>query len=211
MARRIVLGERGNGDYGLFVSAAGQDANTSNDLTFDSNATFTSGIFAYGQGSLTARTTGDTSIQGAKATYQAATSASHNTRIAHNLGYEPQVFLRWSYPDELFTNPTGYPSGTYAVSGLTPGRVSSRTDAFTLQVTNVDVFFIYSMANRIGYGLDFEVDNNYLYIANYEAGFVSQSTTNGSQFPLPNKNNFSGLTIYYAYIITTAPNNGLKL
>ena len=45
MARRIVLGERADGEYGLFVSATGEDANSSNNLTFDSNATFTSGIW----------------------------------------------------------------------------------------------------------------------------------------------------------------------
>ena len=37
MARRIVLGERADGEYGLFVSAAGEDANSTNDLSFDSN------------------------------------------------------------------------------------------------------------------------------------------------------------------------------
>ena len=51
MARRIVLGERASGDYGLFVSASGEDANSSNSLSFDSNATFTSGIFNYVEGS----------------------------------------------------------------------------------------------------------------------------------------------------------------
>lgn len=211
MARRIVLGERANGDYGLFVSATGQDANSSNNLTFDSNAIFTSGIFAYGQGSLTARTTGDTTTSTPKSIYTGASSASHNTRIAHSLGYEPQVFLRWCYPDELFTNPSGYPSGTYGVTTLTPGRLSSVTMGYTIVVTGVDVYFNYEMTNKIGMGIDFEVDSNYLYIANYESGFKGQNTTTAGQSPNANEVKYNGLSIYYAYIITTAPNNGLKL
>ena len=211
MANRVTLGQRANNDYGLFVGANGENSLSSNSLTFDSNATFTSGIFAYGQGSLSARTTGSTTSSTPKPIYTAAPNASHNTRIAHNLGYEPQVFLRWCYPDELFTNPSGYPTGTYGVTAFSPGRVSSSTSAFTVQVTNVDIFFSYSMANVIGFGIDFEVDNNYLYIANYEAGFKGLNTTNAGQSAVPNEVKYNGLTIYYAYIITTAPNNGLKL
>tara|TARA_R110001592_G_scaffold92646_1_gene269747 strand:+ start:535 stop:1131 length:597 start_codon:yes stop_codon:yes gene_type:complete len=198
MARRIVLGERANGDYGLFVSASGQDANSSNSLSFDSNATFTSGIFAYGQGSVSTRTSVSQSTP--KELYTAeGTSGGQNDRITHSLNYEPQVFLRWCYSDELFSNPTGYPSGTYGVTTMTPGRLSSFTGG-SLSGTNN------RMNNSIGYGIDFEVDSTYLYISNYEAGFKGLAATNGSI-----ETKFTGLTIYYAYIITTAPDNGLKL
>ena len=201
MARRIVLGERADGEYGLFVSAAGEDANSSNNLTFDSNATFTSGIFAYGQGSVSARTS--VSQSSPKTLYTAeGTSGGQNDRIAHSLGYSPQVFLRWCYADELFTNPSGYPSGTYGVTALSPGRVSSTTTSIRFIMSGGEPLEVEEMNNAIGYGIDFEVDSTYLYISNYEAGFKG--------FPLQ-ETKFTGLTIYYAYIITTAPDNGLKL
>ena len=201
MARRIVLGERADGEYGLFVSAAGEDANSSNNLTFDSNATFTSGIFAYGQGSVSARTS--VSQSSPKTLYTAeGTSGGQNDRIAHSLGYSPQVFLRWCYADELFTNPSGYPSGTYGVTALSPGRVSSTTSSIRFIMSGGEPLEIEEMNNAIGYGIDYEVDSTYLYISNYEAGFKG--------FPLQ-ETKFTGLTIYYAYIITTAPDNGLKL
>ena len=202
MARRIVLGERANGDHGLFVSAAGEDANSSNNLTFDSNAIFTSGIFAYGQGSVSARTS--VSQNSPKSLYTSeGTSGGQNDRIAHSLGYSPQVFLRWCYPDELFTNPSGYPSGTYGVTTLSPGRVSSTTSSIRfISGGGGEPLEVEEMNNAIGYGIDFEVDSTYLYISNYEAGFKG--------FPLQ-ETKFTGLTIYYAYIITTAPDNGLKL
>ena len=201
MARRIVLGERADGEYGLFVSAAGEDANSSNNLTFDSNATFTSGIFAYGQGSVSARTS--VSQSSPKTLYTAeGTSGGQNDRIAHSLGYSPQVFLRWCYADELFTNPSGYPSGTYGVTALSPGRVSSTTSSIRFIMSGGEPLEVEEMNNAIGYGIDFEVDSTYLYISNYEAGFKG--------FPLQ-ETKFTGLTIYYAYIITTAPDNGLKL
>jgi hypothetical protein len=198
MARRVVLGERANGDYGLFVSSASQDANSSNDLTFDSNAIFTHGLFAYGQGSVSTRTALTNSSP--KQLYTAeGTSGGQNDRIAHSLNYEPQVFLRWCYSDELFSNPSGYPSGTYGVTTTTPGRISSFTGG-SLGGTNN------RMNNSIGYGIDFEVDDTYLYISNYESGFIGLAAANGSL-----ETKFTGLTIFYAYIITTAPNNGLKL
>ena len=201
MARRIVLGERANGDYGLFVSATGEDANSSDNLTFDSNAVFTSGIFAYGQGSVSARTS--VSQSSPKTLYTAeGTSGGQNDRIAHSLGYSPQVFLRWCYGDELFTNPSGYPSGTYGVTALSPGRVSSTTSSIRFIMSGGEPLEVEEMNNAIGYGIDFEVDSTYLYISNYEAGFKG--------FPLQ-ETKFTGLTIYYAYIITTAPDNGLKL
>lgn len=202
MARRIVLGERASGDYGLFVSAAGEDANSSNNLTFDSNATFTSGIFAYGQGSVSTRTS--VSQSSPKSLYTAeGTSGGQNDRIAHSLGYSPQVFLRWCYPDDLFTNPSGYPSGTYGVTTLSPGRVSSTTSATRFISSGFgEPIEVNEMQNAIGFGIDFEVDSTYLYISNYEAGFKG----NPSQ-----EVKFTGLTIYYAYIITSAPDNGLKL
>ena len=201
MARRIVLGERADGEYGLFVSATGEDANSSDNLTFDSNAVFTSGIFAYGQGSVSARTS--VSQSSPKTLYTAeGTSGGQNDRIAHSLGYSPQVFLRWCYADELFTNPSGYPSGTYGVTALSPGRVSSTTSSIRFIMSGGEPLEIEEMNNAIGYGIDYEVDSTYLYISNYEAGFKG--------FPLQ-ETKFTGLTIYYAYIITTAPDNGLKL
>ena len=196
-----MLGERADGEYGLFVSASGEDANSSNNLTFDSNATFTSGIFAYGQGSVSARTS--VSQSSPKTLYTAeGTSGGQNDRIAHSLGYSPQVFLRWCYADELFTNPSGYPSGTYGVTALSPGRVSSTTTSIRFIMSGGEPLEVEEMNNAIGYGIDFEVDSTYLYISNYEAGFKG--------FPLQ-ETKFTGLTIYYAYIITTAPDNGLKL
>lgn len=201
MARRIVLGERADGEYGLFVSAVGEDANSTNDLTFNSNATFTSGIFAYGQGSVTTRTSND--HRSPKALYTAeGTSGGQNDRIAHSLGYEPQVFLRWCYPDEIFTNPSGYPTGAYGVTTLTPGKVSSTTSSIRFVSGGGEPIEINELSNAIGFGIDYEVDSTYLYISNYEAGFKG----NPSQ-----EVKFTGLTIYYAYIITTAPDNGLKL
>ena len=205
MARRIVLGERANGDYGLFVSAPSEDANSSNKLTFDSNATFTSGIHAYGQGSLTTRTS--VRFTTPKQIYTAEPSASNNTRIGHSLGYAPQVFLRWCYSDEIFTNPSGYPSGSYGVTALTPGRLSSQTEGFRFVNLGGEPQEIYEVNNDIGMGLDFEVDSSYLYIANYEAGFKGMQNAGGDT----QETKYTGLTIYYAYIITTAPDNGLKL
>jgi hypothetical protein len=211
MARRIVLGERADGEYGLFVSAAGEDANSSNNLTFDSNATFTSGIFAYGQGSVSARTVGSTATTSTpKSLYTSEGAGSgQNDRIAHNLGYSPQVFLRWCYPDELFTNPSGYPTGTYGVTTLSPGRSSSNT--FAMRFTSggySEPQEFEEVNNDIGYGIDYEVDSTYLYISNFECGFKGHAQQGVG---VAQETKFTGLTIYYAYIITTAPDNGLKL
>ena len=213
MARRIVLGERADGEYGLFVSATGEDANSSNNLTFDSNATFTFPLFAYGQGTVTKRTNSiSTFSHGSPKTLftNEGTGSGQNTRIAHNLGYEPQVFLRWSYADEIFTNPTGYPSGSYAVTTLSPGRVTSATSATRFVFQGFEPTELTDMSNQIGYGIDFEVDNTYLYISSYEFGFRGLTQT-GQGFNFTTEQKFGGITIYYAYIITTAPNNGLKL
>ena len=205
MARRIVLGERANGDHGLFVSSAGQDANSSNDLTFDSNAIFTHGLFAYGQGSVSARSTNSHSTP--KALYTAeGTSGGQNDRIAHSLGYNPQVFLRWCYSDELFSNPSGYPSGTYGVTTLTPGRLSSTTSSIRFVMAGGELQEFEDMDNAIGSGIDYEVDSSYLYISSYESGFKGLTQVSGGT-----ETKYTGLTIYYAYIITTAPDNGLKL
>ena len=214
MARRIVLGERADGEYGLFVSAAGEDANTSNNLTFDSNATFTSGIFAYGQGDVVARLNSSGSgagfsHNGPKALFTAeGTGSGQNDRIAHNLGYSPQVFLRWTFADELFTNPTGYPTGVYGVTTFSPGRLSSSTSgtAFLSGGGFGEPIEVPQINNSIGYGIDFEVDSTYLYVSSYEAGFRGMSNANGQI-----EQKFGGVRLYYAYIITTAPDNGLKL
>ena len=205
MARRVVLGERANGDYGLFVSSAGQDAEDSNDLTFDSNAIFTHGLFAYGQGSVSPRTANTSSTPKELYTAQ-GTSGGQNDRIAHSLGYNPQVFLRWCYSDELFSNPSGYPSGTYGVTTLTPGRLSSSTVSTRFVQTGGDVSQFTDMNNKVGMGIDYEVDSTYLYISNYESGFKGLTQVSGGT-----ETKYTGLTIYYAYIITTAPDNGLKL
>jgi hypothetical protein len=62
------------------------------------------------------------------------------------------------------------------------------------------------MQNRIGMGIDYEVDSSYLYISSYESGFKGLTQVSGGT-----ETKYTGLTIYYAYIITTAPDNGLKL
>lgn len=211
MARRIVLGERADGEYGLFVSAAGEDANSTNNLSFDSNNLFSQGIFAYGQGSVSPRTVGSTATTSTpKSLYTAeGTGSGQNDRIAHSLGYSPQVFLRWCYPDELFTNPSGYPTGAYGVTALSPGRMSSNTFAqrFTSGGYSEPQEFE-EVNNDIGYGIDYEVDSTYLYISSFECGFKGHAAQGVG---VAQETKFSGITIYYAYIITTAPDNGLKL
>ena len=210
MARRIVLGERADGEYGLFVSKAGEDANSSNNLNFDSNNLFSQGIFAYGQGSVSARTTGSAVTSTPKSLYTSeGTGSGQNDRIAHSLGYEPQVFLRWCYPDEIYTNPTGYPTGAYGVTALSPGRMSSSTFAmrFTSSGYSEPQEFE-EVNNQIGFGIDYEVDSTYLYISSYECGFKGHAAQGVG---VAQETKFSGITIYYAYIITTAPDNGLKL
>ena len=210
MARRIVLGERADGEYGLFVSAAGEDANSTNDLSFDSNNLFSQGIFAYGQGSVSARTTGSAVTATPKSLYTAfGTGSGENDRIAHSLGYSPQVFLRWCYPDELFTNPSGYPSGAYGVTAMSPGRLSSSTFAMRFSSGGYsEPQEFEEVNNEIGYGIDYEVDSTYLYISSYECGFRGHAAQG---IAVAQETKFSGITIYYAYIITTAPDNGLKL
>ena len=85
---------------------------------------------------------------------------------------------------------------------MSPGRVSSTTSSIRFIMSGGEPLEVEEMNNAIGYGIDFEVDSTYLYISNYESGFKG--------FPLQ-ETKFTGLTIYYAYIITTAPDNGLKL
>lgn len=208
MARRIVLGERADGEYGLFVSKAGEDANSSNNLNFDSNNLFSQGIFAYGQGSVSARTS-YTRMTPANLYSSEGTGSGQNDRIAHSLGYSPQVFLRWCYPDEIYTNPTGYPTGAYGVTALSPGRMSSSTFAmrFTSSGYSEPQEFE-EVNNQIGFGIDYEVDSTYLYISSYECGFKGHAAQGVG---VAQETKFSGITIYYAYIITTAPDNGLKL
>lgn len=209
MARRIVLGERAAGDYGLFVSKPGEDANSSDALSFDSNSLFTFGLHSYGQGSLAARSS---HTHNSPSTLYSSGSSS-DTRIAHGLGYAPQVFLRWCYSDEIFTNPSGYPSGSYGVTTLTPGKVTSTTNSsrFESEGGIAEPVEFQDMNNQCSFGIDFEVDSSYLYISSYEFGLRAQTSTNQSIFNISMETKFSGLTIYYAYIITVAPDNGLKL
>ena len=205
MARRIVLEKEQMETTGFLLVHLAKTQTPVIKLTFDSNATFTSGIHAYGQGSLTTRTS--VRFTTPKQIYTAEPSASNNTRIGHSLGYAPQVFVRWCYSDEIFTNPSGYPSGSYGVTALTPGRMSSQTEGFRFVNLGGEPQEIYEVNNDIGMGLDFEVDSSYLYIANYEAGFKGMQNAGGDT----QETKYTGLTILLLAIITTAPDNGLKL
>lgn len=229
MGNRVCLGNNGTA-YGLFVSQHGENVlSTSNaGMQFDSNqATFVPEVVAYGQGSLLARKQSNGSGPGwfdsaspnnwgAKYLYETesdgATSGC-NFRVAHNRGFQPLVFVRWCYEDEIYTNPTNYPTGEYGVTTLTPGRMVSSTESFFSQnVGNEpEPQDFYTLANRVAYGLDFEVDSTYLYISSYEAGMEALDSASVPLAGFSQIVKFSGLKIYYSYIITNTPDPGIKL
>lgn len=210
MARRIVLGKRGN-DYGLFVSKATEDAaSTSTDgLIFDSNAAYTMNVKTYGQGFLSATTTWRSGTP--KAEWDSGDAGT--VRISHGVGYAPQVYMRWTYPEHMHqyaSSGSGTPfasgygdgnTGKAAMRAYTPGRHQSRLDAqyFTGGGEPQDY---YEANSDIGYGCDIEVDATYLYITSYETGGkgLSQVGLSGTQ-----ETKFTGLGVYYSYIITTTP------
>ncbi len=77
MANRVLLGNRSTGGYGLYVSKNGENVlTTTNALQFDSRMGASMIVHSYGQGSI-------------------AGGGSPHT-ITHNLGYYPQVAIRWS-------------------------------------------------------------------------------------------------------------------
>jgi|TARA_B100002003_G_C14078137_1_gene518651 hypothetical protein len=204
MANRVLLGKRGS-NYGLYVSSPGvdvTDTTATGGLIFSSDAAANNYAHAYGQGSLTATTT-----------YRSGTPSSEwdsgdgsTVRIAHGLGYAPQVFMRWCYGHDLYTYSSGDgatvfngTSGKYAMTSFTPGMsVSSLTASYSST---------YECNTQIGYGCDMEITNDYIYIVNYESGGKGLIATGASN---AQETKFTGLTIYYAYITTKAPNNGLN-
>ena len=82
MANRVLIGNRATGGYGLYVSKNGEDVlTTTNSLQFDSRMGASLIVHSYGQGSITG-------------------GASAHT-ITHNLGYTPQIAVRWSDPSDI--------------------------------------------------------------------------------------------------------------
>ena len=208
MARRIVLGKRGS-DYGLFVSKAGEDAasTSTNGLIFDSNAAFTPSIVTYGQGFLQATT----AFRGASPKGEYHSGDAGTVRITHGLSYAPQVFMRWTYPEHIhqFANSgSGTPfasgegdgnDGKAAMRAYTPGRHTSLLNAEIDTPHAVN----YEARTKIGYGCDMEVDSTYLYIVSYETGGIGLIATGlGSSLQ---ETKFTGLGVYYSYVVTTTP------
>ena len=198
MAKRLLVGKRGS-NFGLFVSKPGVDVtstSTTGGMAFDSNAIESPKVVGYGQGILSPRTTGDSTFDGAKAIYTAASSASHNTRITHGLSYAPLVFIRWCYGGDL--------SSSKAARTYNVGHVSSTFSQIQAAFQN------YNYANSsVGYGIKGEVDSTYLYLASMEYGGKGLASTNPFSSTLENK--FNGVNIYYAYVITDGANKGVLL
>lgn len=208
MARRIVLGKRGN-DYGLFVSKAGADAaSTSTDgLIFDSNAAFTPSIVTYGQGFLQATTTFRSGTP--KEEYDSGDAGT--VRITHGLSYAPQVFMRWTYPEHIHqfaSSGSGTPfaagegdgnDGKAAMRAYTPGRHQSKLTSLII----TSHFQYFEVKNEIGYGCDMEVDSTYLYITSYETGGKGLTQIQAGSSNTETK--FTGLGVYYSYVVTTTP------
>jgi len=211
MARRIVLGKRGS-DYGLFVSKAGEDAasTSTTSLIFDSNAAYTMNVKTYGQGYL--QPTTSHRFSGPKAEYDSGDAGT--VRISHGVGYAPQVFMRWTYPEHIHqyaSSGSGTPfaagegdgnDGKAAMRAYTPGRHQSSLIAFSFQGYPEPQEFYYAN-NQIGYGCDIEVDATYLYITSYETGGRGLNVQT-------QETKFTGLGVYYSYIITTTPFMGFK-
>ncbi len=203
MTNRVILGKRGS-NYGLYVSSPGvdiTDTSATGGMIFSSDAAANNYVHAYGQGSLTAPTTyrsGDPSSEW-------DSGDGSTVRIAHGLGYAPQVFMRWCYGHDLYTWTstdgqtvfTGT-SNKMAYTSFTPGRLTSNLTALYNST--------YECNTQIGYGCDMEITSDYIYIVNYESGGKGQTVANSAT----QETKFTGLTIYYAYITTKAPNNGLN-
>ena len=206
--KRIVLGKRGS-DYGLFISKDGEDADSTSTsgLIFDSNAAFTPTIKTYGQGFLQATTAFRSGTP--KAEYSSGDAGT--VRITHGLNYAPQVYMRWTHPEHVHqfaNNGSGTPfasgegdgnDGKAARRVYTPGRHQSSLSS--LIVTNHFQYF--EVKNQVGYGCDMEVDASYLYITSYETGGKGLSQIQAGSTNSETK--FTGLGVYYSYIVTTTP------
>ena len=214
MANRILLGKRGN-DYGLFVSKAGEDVTATtagNSLIFDSNAAYTMSVKSYGQGYLQPTTTYRTGSP--KASWSSGDAGT--VRITHNVGYAPQVFMRWSYPEDIHqyaSSGSGTPfasslgdgnSGKVAFKAYTAARHQSEFVASYFSGGGGEPQHNFEARTQIGFGCDQEVDATYLYITSYETGgkglAAGSAGNSGAQ-----DTKFTGIGVYYSYIITESP------
>ena len=92
--------------------------------------------------------------------------------------------------------------GKAAMRAYTPGRHQSSLIAFSFVGFPEPQDFYYAN-NQIGYGCDIEVDATYLYITSYETGGKGLNVQT-------QETKFTGLGVYYSYIITTTPFMGFN-
>jgi hypothetical protein len=211
MTNRVIYGKRGD-EVGLFVSKVGVDVSdltATGGLMYNSNVQESPRVIGYGQGILGARTTGDVTFNSPKTIYTGATTASHNERHAHNLGYAPMVFARWTYKSDMYTSgssvfPLVVHNPGVQVSTLTANWIEFTGDEEE-EETTVD-----EINSKISYGFNIEVDSTYLYVASYEAGGRAK-TNNLNTGGETTENKFNGIPIYYSYVITDSVYKGVNL
>lgn len=101
MANRVLIGNRATGGQGIYVSQNGEDVlTTTNALQFDSRMAASAVVHSFGQGTVTANTSGTAFAD-----------------FTHNLGYNPLFAVRWNLSTHL--------SGGVATKVYNPSKASA--------------------------------------------------------------------------------------
>ena len=194
MANRVLLGKRGTSDFGLYVSADGENViSTTNPLSFDSRAVESLIVHSYGQGILIPDAT-NASGTTLNFTYNGVTYTNDEVSITHNLGYRPAYAVRWCRVTDLDSNGIATKvynpnQGHYSVSEYDENEDEEITSG---QDTGIDV----RLATNSPYALS--IRNNWLTDDNGDNSVTSIT---------------SGMVYAYSYLIFKAENflNGASL
>lgn len=177
MAKRILVGNAANADYGLYVTKPGTHVvDSSNNLPQADQLQFDSRI---GTGSLNLKNYGE-GLLGIPSIPTSGDLGTSDTKavITHGLGFVPYVIVQWCFQSDI--------AGGFATKMYPANLEWSSETAITFG----------SAGSHVGYtkgGVTFAVTNQTLTITNNFIGQVK--TVSGSRVPS------GGLPIGYAYLI----------
>jgi|TARA_B100001964_G_scaffold181391_1_gene200560 hypothetical protein len=172
MANRVLLGKRGS-DHGLFVSQAGDNVISDDNLSFDTRCVGGFSVALKGEGSIVAPAHMD---QGG--TDFSDLNTTTTATIPHGLDFTPAFAVRWCYAKDL--------TSSVADRMYHPSRLHTMQIDYT---TSTQYY-----ANG---GCEASIDGTNLTITNHENGSGKWIFGSGWQ----SFSNMEARPIYYAYII----------
>ena len=183
MAKRIILGNPANADYGLYVSKPGTHVvDSSNNLPQADQLQFDSRV---GSGSLNLKNYGEglLGIPGTTLTSGTSIGASDTTAVVtHGLGFVPYVIVQWCFQSDI--------SGGFATK-MYPANLEWSS------VSSLDISTSGHIAHTKG-GVTFSVTNQTLTITNNFIGQMKRFVISGNETSRASQ---GGVAIGYAYLI----------